>query len=257
MNKDNQYICPPGTDYSIIASPSGANSAIEVEVMKEHRFAFYYWFKWAKVKRFDKSPALISIDWHQDLCAPCETEKKELLQLNKNSYLEVARFSWEGLNPLNDGHILAAAYLDLIGNIYVLCKQDVNYPETPLVDLNGKQHMIFCFNKQSDLLRALEGSVEDSIHLDIDLDFFTDSPDPCGGGENLTVMSKLQIENVIEPTSSFMQWCFQRIQGMTIATEPTFCGGIRNSNHIYNTIDSKLFQPPLLGSKPEWLHLST
>lgn len=257
MDDDNQYICPPGTDYSIVASPDGNNAAIEIALMKEHRFAFYYWFKWAKSQGFEKPPALISIDWHQDLCAPCGIEKQELSNVNLNSYLEVARFSWEGLNPLNDGHILAAAYLNLIGNVYVLCKQEIYDPVTKLTDIHGNAHIVYCFEQQSELLNALEASNEDSIYLDIDLDYFTDSSDPCGGGEDLTVMSKSQIESVIDPTSHFMQWCFQRMKGMTLATEPKFCGGLRNSNFIYNTIDSRLFALPLLSSKVEWLHLNT
>jgi len=255
MNNDDQYICPPGTDYSIVASPNGCNEAIEVALMKEHRFAFYYWYKWAKVSCFESPPALVSIDWHQDLCTPCGTEKQELDNIDLNSFLEVARFSWEGLNPLNDGHILAAAYLNLVGNVYVLCKQEIHDPVSTLIDTYGNSHIVFCFHDKSALLRKLKESNEESIYLDIDLDYFTESPDPCGGGE-LTVMSKSHIENVIEPTSTFMQWCFQRMLGMTIATEPKFCGGVKNSNFIFDTVDSKLFSLPLFGSKVEWAHLN-
>jgi hypothetical protein len=255
-NNDNSYNCPPGTAYSIVASPDGENRAIEVAIMKEHRFAFYYWFKWAKENGCDKPKALVSIDWHQDLCPPCEPEQQELSQVNLNSYLEVARYSWEGLNPLNDGHILAAAYLNLIGNIYVLCKQDIHEPIFTMMDINDKEHKVYCFNDQGTLIQALKESEETSIYLDIDLDYFTESTDPCGGGENLTVMSKQQIEEVISTDGFFMQWCFKRMQGMTIATEPEFCGGLKNSNNIFNIIDSKLFAVPLFGAKVKWRHLN-
>ncbi|MGF1743348.1 hypothetical protein [Vibrio minamisatsumaniensis] len=257
MNEDNQYICPPGTDYSIVATPDGNDRAMEVALMKEHRFAFYYWFKWHKIKAFGTPPALISIDWHQDLCAPCESEKNELIGVDLNSFFSVARFSWDGLNSLNDGHILAAAYLNLIGNVYVLCKQEIHEPTSVFLDAYGNEHTICCFEHKKDLIAALNNSAEDAIYLDIDLDYFTECSDPCGGGENLTVMSQHDIENVIDPRSDLMCWCFERMQGLTIATEPTFCGGLRNSNSIFNTIDSKLFSLPLLGSKVEWSHLST
>ena len=256
MNNDDQYICPPGTDYSIVASPNGQNEAIEIALMKEHRFAFYYWFKWLKVNHFENPPALVSIDWHQDLCAPCSFEKEELDKLDLNSFLEVARFSWEGLNPLNDGHILAAAYLNLIGNVYVLCKQEIYDPVSTLIDIHGNSHIIYCFSEKDELTQALHESIESSIHLDIDLDYFTDSSESCGGGENLTVMSKDSIENIIDPQSNLMKWCFQRMYGMTIATEPKFCGGVKNSNFIFDTIDSKLFSLPLFGAKVEWSHLN-
>jgi hypothetical protein len=256
MNDDDQYINPPGTDYSIIASPNGTNNAMEVALMKEHRFAFYYWFKWAKIKGFDEPPSLVSIDWHQDLCAPCEIEKEELNNLDLQSFLKVARYSWEGLNPLNDGHILSAAYLNLVGNVYVLCKQYIHEPVSEFNDKYGNTHIVYCFSDKSDLVAALEMSNEGSIYLDIDLDYFTESTDPCGGGESLTIMSKTQIESVIDPTSDLMEWCFRRMQGMTIATEPKFCGGLKNSNFIFDSIDSKLFSSPLIGSKVEWSHLN-
>jgi hypothetical protein len=256
MIEDNEYICPPGTDYSIVASPDGNKKAIEVAIMKEHRFAFCYWFKWTKEKSFEQPKALVSIDWHQDLCAPCESEQQELSVVNLSSHLDVARFSWEELNPLNDGHILAAAYLDLIGNVYVLCKQDIDEPVFTMKDINSKEHKVYCFNDQVALVQALEENKETSIYLDIDLDYFTESTDPCGGGKNLNVMSRSQIEAVISPDSGFMQWCFKRMQGMTIATEPQFCGGLKNSNNIFNVIDSKLFSLPLFGAQVEWRHLN-
>jgi hypothetical protein len=254
--EDDKYICPPGTDYSIVASPAGVNKAIEVAIMKEHRFAFYYWFKWAKKKGMENTSALVSVDWHQDLCAPCEVEQKELSEVDLQSYLDVARFSWEGLNPLNDGHILAAAYLDLIGNVYVLCKQDIHEHEYIMTDINGKKHLVYCFSKQEELLKALEASEEKSIYLDIDLDYFTESSAPYGGGMNIKVMTQQQIEKVISPEGDFMQWCFERMDGMTIATEPKFCGGLKNSNKIYDIIDSNLFNPPLFSANPGWKHLN-
>jgi hypothetical protein len=253
--KDNEYLCPPGTDYSIISKPNGCDEAMEIALMKEHRFAFYYWFKWAKVNKFNTPPALVSIDWHQDLCVPCEAEKAELNNIDLNSFLEVARFSWEKLNPLNDGHILAAAYLNLIGNVYVLCKQEIKKPVVTFSDIYENKHTIYCFHDKNDLTRALQESSENSIYLDIDLDYFTNSSEPDGGGENLTVMSNSQIENIIDPTSSFMKWCFQRMHGMTIATEPKFCGGVKNSNYIFDVVDSKLLSLPLLGPRVEWAHL--
>ncbi|MDA3915675.1 MAG: hypothetical protein PF690_01695 [Deltaproteobacteria bacterium] len=133
---DNKYICPPGSSYSHLESPDGKGNSIEVALMMEHRFVFYYWFKWSKYRfsQNDIAPALISIDWHQDLCSPCENERYDLEQLNDNSYYNVAKFSWDQLNPLNDGHILSAAYLNFIGDIYVLCKQDPVTLNPPLID---------------------------------------------------------------------------------------------------------------------------
>ena len=41
---DDEYLIPPETAYDIIESPDG--NAIEIAMMKEHRFTFYYWLKW-------------------------------------------------------------------------------------------------------------------------------------------------------------------------------------------------------------------
>ena len=124
---DNKYLRLPNADYTIVTHPNGTNQAIEIGLVRDHRFVFYFWFKWWKEtkRRLDdntlNAPALVTIDWHRDLCAPCEPEKQDLINLNLESYKEVALFSWDKLNPLNDGHILAATYLNLIGDIYVLC----------------------------------------------------------------------------------------------------------------------------------------
>jgi len=253
---DDQYVCPPGTDYSIITSPNGKNTAMEVAVMKEHRFAFFYWNKWTKIKSFIKQPALVSIDWHQDLCPPCDLEKEELDNLNIDSHIEVARFSWEKLNPLNDGHILSSAYLNLIGDVYVLCKQEINEGNLKIRDKYGNIHQINCYSNVDALYAALSSSDEQQVFFDIDLDYFTESTDPCGGGENVELVGTSVIHDLLSPSSVFMCWCFERVQGMTIATEPKFCGGLRNSNTIYNQVDLALFETPLFGTSVKWKQLN-
>ncbi len=84
----------------------------------------FFWNKWLKViekKDAKASPsALVSLDWHQDLVYPCDTEKEWLRTLN----LDGSLFSWAKLNSLNDGYIMSAAYLNLIGNVYVNCRQE-------------------------------------------------------------------------------------------------------------------------------------
>ncbi|PNH84129.1 hypothetical protein C1M56_20605 [Vibrio diazotrophicus] len=207
------------------------------------------------MKNTGSKPALVSIDWHQDLCEPVECEKEELDRLDLASFKEVVKFSWEKLNPLNDGHILAAAYLGFIGDIYVLCKQDIESKFTEFVGRDGEVHKIHCFYDKEELMRSLRDNEISELYLDIDLDYFTESSDPCGGGDDLTVMDTSQIQSVIDPQSEVMLWCFKRLQGMTLATEPEFCGGVRNSNYIFDTIDRSLFSAPLMGTQATWRHL--
>jgi hypothetical protein len=257
---DNKYLKLPNADYAIIEHPNGQNDAIEIGLVKDHRFVFYFWFKWWKEttrkleNKIAQAPSLITIDWHRDLCAPCEVEKQDLTNLNLDSYKEVALFSWDKLNQLNDGHILAAAYLNLIGDIYVLCKQEGTEDEN-FIDHWGNEHKIKCFDSKEDLLDELLQNDINEIYFDIDLDYFTESDDPCGGGEDLTLMEDEDIISLLDINSAFMKWIFNRMEGMTIATEPKWCGGLVNSNKIYKLIDDTLFNFQLFSKNAKWKHL--
>lgn len=255
---DNQYINPPGASYDVIDHPSGRQEAIEIALMREHRFAFFYWFKWWKKANFSlpnsKAPSLISIDWHRDLCAPSESEMHDLQHLSLRSYKESTLFCWDKLNPNNDGHILAAAYLNLIGDIYVLCKQDNGAVEPIFVDRYGNDHLVKCFETSSDLYDELCTVDISKIYFDIDLDYFVESNAPCGGGS--VTLKREAITAILNPDSSLMIWLFQRMEGMTIATEPEFCGGLSNSNKIFCSLDTALFRSSLFSHTVTWLHLN-
>lgn len=258
---DHKYLRLPNADNAIMQHPNGTNNAIEIGLVKDHRFVFYFWFKWWKktARQLEntllKAPDLITIDWHRDLCAPCEIEQQDLINLNLESYKEVALFSWDKLNPLNDGHILSAAYLNLIGDIYVLCKQD-DFDEENFIDHWGNEHKILCFESKEDLFNEISNKNINEVYFDIDLDYFTESDDSCGGGEDLTLAEDNDILSLIDIDSELMQWIFKRMEGMTIATEPKWCGGLRNSNHIYELIDNALFDFQLFSKNTKWKHLN-
>lgn len=255
---DNKYINPPGAAYDIIDHPSGENKAIEIALMRDHRFAFYYWFKWWKEINWnlssEKAPPLISIDWHRDLCPPCEQERDALQQMNLKSYKETALFCWEKLNPLNDGHILSAAYLNLVGDIYVLCKQYRGETQPNFMDQWNNEHLVKCFDSPTELYQQISSINDNKVYFDIDLDYFVDSKDPCGGGS--VELRYDDIKTILQPNTDLMKWLFKRMEGMTIATEPEFCGGLSNSNHIFNNIDELLFNSSLFGKSATWVHLN-
>lgn len=261
--RDDEYLKLPNADYEIMSHPNGTDNTIEIGLVKDHRFAFYFWFKWWKKttrklkENVKKAPSLVTIDWHRDLFSPSESEQEDLMNLNLNSYKEVALFSWDKLNQLNDGHILSAAYLNLIGDIYVLCKQEGDDDsEESIIDHWGNEHKIICCKSIEELFRELSQYSIDKIYFDIDLDYFTESNDPCGGGENVRLMSDSEITSILDIDSEFMKWIFQKMEGMTIATEPDFCGGVSNSNKIYNLVDSSLFNNYLFSKNAIWKHLS-
>lgn len=254
--ESNEYIRPPGTYYDIVAHPIDRRRAIEEAIVQDHRFAFFYWLKWRnKQAEQPNPPTLISLDWHQDLAQPCDLECEWLSTLDTTDYKAVGYFCWDKLHVLNDGHILAAAYLNLIGDIHVVQKQRDECPED-FVDIEGRKHLVRCYDSVEQLTEAISGQEHDSVILDIDLDYFTESPDPCGGGDKLQLVGQEEIQACLDPASPFMSWIFPRMTGMTIATEPEFCGGLMNSNHLFNVVCGTLFDPPLLSHKAGWRHQS-
>lgn len=250
----NEYIRPPGTYYDIIAHPVDLKRAIEVAVVQDHRFAFFYWLKWRN-KHADQlsPPALISLDWHQDLVRPCDLECEWLRSLDTDDYKAVGYFCWDRLHASNDGHILAAAYLNLIGDVHVVQKQRDECPED-FVDAEGRKHKIRCYDSVEQLTKVVSGLEYGSVIFDVDLDYFTESPDACGGGDQLQLVGNDEILACLDPKNSFMSWILPRMTGMTIATEPEFCGGLVNSNHLSNLVCGTLFDPPLLSHRAGWRH---
>ncbi|MFA4906666.1 MAG: UPF0489 family protein [archaeon] len=253
MNID-EYIRPPGTYYDILPHPNDDNRSMEVAIVQDHRFAFFYWLKWIKGQYgLPTPPSLISLDWHRDLAAPGTIECEWLKKLDTTNFKEVAFFCWDKLNCLNDGHILAAAYLNIIGDIYVVQKQELPSTER-FKDIEGRIHTINCYRSVEALTEAISKIECLSVFFDIDLDYFTKSPDSCGGGERVELVSETDIRINLAPNGGLLSWIFPRIYGMTIATEPEFCGGLGNSNNLLTLVNDTLFEPPLLSHRADWRH---
>lgn len=251
----NEFSLPPGCKSGVLSHPSGEDEAIELALFQDHRYAFFFWSKWTRKANAKTPPALVSLDWHEDLAAPCEGERKDLKRLDQSKTRDLALFCWEGLNPNNDGHILAAAYLNLIGDIYVVRKQDGESAES-FRDAHGNAHNVHCFDTFTELTESLSQSQVERVYFDIDLDYFTESPDPCGGGSDVELVADDEVRRTIDPRGPLMRWLFKRLAGMTIATEPEFCGGIVQSNHLLSLISETLFDPQILADDSAWLHLA-
>ena len=75
--------------------------------------------------------------------------------------------------------------------------------------------------RYKDLEKELLASEENNVYFDIDLDFFTlNNPLQIGGGsKNYTYLTEKTIKEMLNPDNPLMQWVFQRLQGITIATE--------------------------------------
>lgn len=235
---------PPGTYTSILNRSGSRGGTTEVGVVHEHRFAFWFWNKWVREWRGAHKVVLVSIDWHQDLCAPAPEEEAGLAALDTRDDSEVALFAWSKLSPLNDVQILAAVQLDIIQEVHVLCKQD------SFTDNDSEAERVFIYHDLPTFAAALE-KVPAAI-LDIDLDYFTDSPDDCGGGEQVSLVSQSQIERILNPHNGIVASLLPNVVGLTIAVEPEFCGGLRNAHRLLGSVNDLLFDGTLLSENVRW-----
>ncbi|MBU1236387.1 MAG: UPF0489 family protein [Gammaproteobacteria bacterium] len=255
--KDDDFLLPPGCKSSILPHPSGDHEAVEVAVFQEHRYAFFFWAKWTReLKLAAEPPALITLDWHEDLGPVDDREKRTLRDLDLDDARQVALHCWEGLCELNDGQISAAAYLNLVGDIYVLRKQ-TDTVEDEFVDAGGQTHRVRCFDSAGELMKFLADSNISRVYFDVDLDYFTESPDMCGGGPDVKLVTDKVVREILDPEGNLLRWVFNRLAGVTIATEPEFCGGVVASNRLMTLLSESLFDPQLLSDAPTWRHLSS
>lgn len=260
FSRNDEYINPPGSLTQRVSHPYDEYSnSIDISIFNDHRYAFFFWNKWTRKLAQDgnnEPPCLVTLDWHQDLVYPEDVEKDRLQELNLGSNYEVALYSWINLRTLNDTHILSAAYLNLIGNVYVHCRQGTfasDWEDEYIVDMYGNTHTIKKFEEYQHLEKTLLSSDEKKVYFDIDLDFFTIKNPLQSGSGNYSYLPEKMIKNMLDFKNPFMKWVFERLQGITIATEPEHTGGILKSNRLLNVINKIWFDPPLFTSHPgEW-----
>ncbi|MBD2769375.1 hypothetical protein IC235_15915 [Hymenobacter sp. BT664] len=255
--RNGSYVVPPGCRKEILTHPSGDGRVVEVALFQEHRYAFYYWLNWTRESKQVAPPCLVSLDWHQDLGYPGDIEQEWLDKLDQTDNAAVAGFCWASLPGNNDGQIMAAAYLNLIGNVYVHCRDGNgdDWDDEHFEDKFGNSHIVRKFKTPQQLEAALFASNEQAVYFDIDLDFFTYRNHFSEGGNSFTYMPKAKIVKLLAADAPLIQWIFSRLAGFTIATEPEFCGGISKSNKLLDILNKLYFTPDLFHDECEWKHL--
>ena len=267
---NEEFVTPPGTLVEILAHPIYQQSqSIELALFAEHRYSFFFWNKWTRKliagDIINHVPALITLDWHQDLVYPTTEEKRWLRTLDVSSNKNVSLYAWGNLRPLNDTHVLSAAYLNLIGNIYIHCRQgdfEDDWKDEYIKDRFGNIHTIRKFKNYDDLEAHLLSSREHHAYFDIDLDFFTIDNPLNGAGKDFTYLKNAEIVQMLQLERPLIKWLFQRICGITIATEPEHTGGLFHSNKLLEVINNIYFKPSLFTNYGEnwrksctWKHL--
>lgn len=268
-----QHLPIPG-DSSFLPSLHEPKRSVEVAVIHHHRFAFYYWAKWATenwtVSLTDSAspPDLITIDWHDDVGGECDCIFPELASLIQHLEVDdisrdeclaaaskarrlaqhnVAAYSFIGLRSLNDGHIFPAQWLNTLGNVYVLNKQ-YDDSSREMVDQFGRSHSIKCFRNPDKLHRELAKADQHPFYLDIDIDYFFSRR-----GENARQNPRKSICSLLDAKSGWLSKLLSRpLRGVTIALEPSYCGGLNGCLQVYKIISECLFKGDILGPRADW-----
>lgn len=72
------------------------------------------------------------------------------------------------------------------------------------------------------------------------------------GTFNFTYLEKNDIKNILNHERPLINWVFERLTGLTIATEPKHCGGLLKSNKFLNMISESYFTPELFAPSCNW-----
>jgi hypothetical protein len=248
---DTRILMPPGTYLEKLPHPDGSRSAmLELAIFKEHRFAFYFWNRWIQgMDSKKKPPSLVTIDWHRDLAPPSKSEITALMELNLANPETVAQYTWSQLDTHNDSHLLSAAYLNLIGDVYLLKNYGENQ-ESTFEDVSGNIHHIFEYKASSEFADAIRSSNQKRLFLDVDLDYFVKEKIASHQLKEVRLQEDAEILMLFKEDSSLLDYLFPRLEGITIATEPRYCGGIRKSNHLLDVVLDCFFTPEM-----QWEHL--
>lgn len=246
---DVQKLIPPGTYLETVTHPGDRSGTIELAIFKEHRFSFYFWNRWSiDLAEKPDPPTLITIDWHRDLAPPSAAEKQALEQLDLTDQDEVSKFVWSGLDAHNDSHLLSAAYLNIIGDI-ILLKNYGEPAESNFEDRFGNAHRIFEFQSFENFEDTIVTQKSGCCYLDIDLDFFVKGKVFSHQMEEVTTYTDKEIAKIIDNRSPLFTHLLPGLEGITIASEPRYCGGIIKSNRILETVLGRLFTDEL-----QWKH---
>jgi hypothetical protein len=274
---DRTHIPVPG-DSSFVSSLGERSGAMEVAVVHHHRLAFYYWLRWTtqdwscSLPSGHLAPDLVTVDWHDDVGGECDCVFDELpllvgrlevdnvddpvsledaarrRQVSENN---VAAYSFLGLRSLNDGHIFPAQYLNAIGNVYVLYKQD-GKQRLKMTDQFGQTHNTIYCTSPGDLVKTLKQAEHRPTYFDLDVDyFFSEGENNLHGAE--VMVAEDEIRTLLDLRQGLLSHIIPRpLRGMTIALEPTYCGGLKGCFRAMSIISETLFEGSLLGDQVDW-----
>lgn len=236
---------PPGTHLEEISHGGDPSRSIEKAIIMEHRFAFFFWMKWRnqlseKNLLQQSAPTLVTIDWHRDLAPVPEDQKQRLEHLKQGNLSDVSNYVWAQLDQTNDGHIFCAAWLNLIGDI-ILLQNTTEYQESTFVDKDGNEHGVYEFRNFDRFQDFMTTRDDTNIFFDVDLDYFIHGKGKRYYSDDFKRYSDKEIKNIIDRAHPVFEYMIPRTDGITLALEPGYCGGIVNACQIMDVFHSQLF----------------
>lgn len=213
------------------------------------RLFFRHWARW-RGKSNTKPPILVTLDRHSDYSGyPEELTLKKLRNMKRKDMKQLSLITWQSLCKENDDHIMAAAYMNFVSDIYVLEKSlpgDILNICEDHPDRNNNVHRLVVQGNIDSLISVFQNNVTPGspVYLDIDLDFFTTE----GDYGKFTVDSCQEIISVLKKIEQLIVDYSCKVCGITIALEPAHCGSIKNSHNILRIVDSILFKKQLLSA---------
>lgn len=215
-----------------------------IAVFDEHRYAFYFWQQWTYCRNSHQAqsdpPLLVTIDWHRDF-APPDDYKSLLKQLDFSSRIAVADFADQQLADYNDEQILASCWINTIGDV-ILLKNYGTEQSDHVIDRFGNNHKIWEFRQYNTFEKTICQRSDTTVFLDIDLDFFIQNKVAPHQKKGVKPYENQQIKKIVNPAAPMFQHLSKKLKGITIAKEPRYCGGAKNSERIFEVVKGQLLQ---------------
>lgn len=226
-----------------------------------HRTAYLCWIDALKRNFIRNNALLIHIDHHADfwLGEPKLLLEESCIDLSDNSRLE--EFVRTKMNKLNADFLVFLLYRGIIGDVISVDRKhediygtfirgtykttDKNifqdstgkihsfYRAGPLMELVGYQGLLTDRGKYQDIQTAFKNNSRKNTVLDIDLDYFTYQD------EGTWAMNERNLETIL--LSESFKYLLGSATIITVALEPSCCGGIIECQSILNKINSLVF----------------
>ena len=249
-----------GTWIERIVSGRSRSEGVPVGIVMEHRFAFWMWMRIKREMQYDSHfqqwipdkdflpPDLLTMDRHDDVGGESDCIKDELRRLNQDDENEVGFYCWAGLWASNAAQIAPAIWLNVINNVYVVLEEyedDEELRRRPFTDRYGRRHWVTYVRTPEEFdVEWAESMAGDGLIWDIDLDYFTTSKDT--GSRHVTErFADDAIAGLLDLDQEWLQMVLKSLQGVTIALEPEFTGGLDNSLHLLRQWEKAVLTAPL------------